>query len=54
LSENFAKKAVAATKGFATSDIEGTLSQLGRRKLAYDSTDISEQAIMNEFFKRYE
>jgi len=49
LSENFAKKAIAATKGFAASDIEGTLSQLGYRKLAYESTDISEQAILNSF-----
>jgi len=49
LSESFAKKAVAATKGFASSDIEGTLSQLGRRKLAYESTDISENAILKSF-----
>jgi len=49
LSENFAKKAIAATKGFAAADIEGTLSQLGYRKLAYESTDISEQAILNSF-----
>jgi SpoVK/Ycf46/Vps4 family AAA+-type ATPase len=49
LSENFARKAVAATKGFAASDIEGTLSQLGRRKLAYENTDISEKAILNSF-----
>jgi len=34
LSESFAKKAIAATRGFATSDIEGTLSQLGFKKLA--------------------
>ncbi|GBU23855.1 hypothetical protein R83H12_02372 [Fibrobacteria bacterium R8-3-H12] len=49
LSENFAKKAIAATRGFAASDIEGTLSQLGRRKLAYESTDVSEEAILKSF-----
>ncbi|MDR2582003.1 MAG: hypothetical protein LBC75_00805, partial [Fibromonadaceae bacterium] len=31
------------------SDIESTLSQIGRRKLAYENTDISEQAILNSF-----
>ncbi|MDR2580080.1 MAG: AAA family ATPase [Fibromonadaceae bacterium] len=49
LSENFAKKAVVATEGFAASDIEGTLSQLGRKKLAYENTDISEEAILKLF-----
>jgi len=49
LSESFAKKAIAATRGFATSDIEGTLSQLGFKKLAYERTDISEEAILKSF-----
>lgn len=49
LPKNFAGKAVEATKGFAASDIEGALSQLGRRKLAYEDTDISEAAILKSF-----
>jgi len=49
LPKNFAGKAVEATKGFAASDIEGTLSQLGRRKLAYEDTDVSEAAILKLF-----
>jgi SpoVK/Ycf46/Vps4 family AAA+-type ATPase len=49
LSESFAEEAIAATEGFAASDIESTLSQLGRNKLIKESTDVSESAILKLF-----